>query len=263
MSKNFSTGAKYLRWSILTIILQTRNDRSSRADLLLSLAERQLSTYYSKQAKEEAEKVDKSNGKLEIRPGFEDAHEFQLATRLLEIMAEREVRADQGGEGKGRLQVRAPVLPTLPDTLPLSIRECLVAHIDSQEADHWCQTGLGFELNRREIVLKYGSRESWLRHRERLVRTLEDGDTNWHTMLFAIRLTLAAVDAQQSTWPDPLTTDLRDVFVRLSDSERGRKERGYLLAQLEMGKSARQRAREERECRHSIQTNDCLFKYCS
>lgn len=88
-------------------------------------------------------------------------------------------------------------------------------------------------------------------------------DTNWHTMLYLIRLTFSTASGSSKAYLDPaellarpfpgpseagkqLLETSRQLFRRLADDgEKGRKERGFLLGLLEIAREYKVRDWEE------------------
>lgn len=117
---------------------------------------------------------------------FENAHEFHLITRFLEL---RILNADAKEAASSStstvvskpftLPPQALVLPSIvtnPDT-PMTPKQVLLAHFASKEGSRWCERGLGLEIWRRECELKYGSLEGgdWQNSWNRLVTNLKRG----------------------------------------------------------------------------------------
>lgn len=229
MQRTFKS-VKYLWWSVMMILLQVSADLSNPAnDILLSLAERQISSHYSSlrttadlnptptttppngkleiegvpakaETQEESEKAvvkapgrDKGKGKAtsptpetaistpnpSTSPSprlleFDSTHEFFLVTRFLEL---RLLHAAQ--KPTPPPSPAAIILPSLPVPAEeaLSLRQTLLAHFASKDAERWCERGLGHEIWRREVELRHGSVEGgeWLAAWERLSRSLEKG----------------------------------------------------------------------------------------
>ncbi|GAA5911076.1 uncharacterized protein JCM6883_004262 [Sporobolomyces salmoneus] len=240
MSGTFSSNPDYTLWSIMTVILQIRDLRHPQTDLLLSLAERQATKYF------------------ESHDEYKTADEFHVVSRLLELRA-------QLATSFSASPFRSPVFPSLPSSeSPRSTKRALLEHFASAEGEKWCQSNLGFELWRRETELRFGSVEQgeWRASWERLKRTLESGDTNWHTMLYLIRCAFAVASSSSASYYDepdavkqPPTEDglrlikeTEEVFRSLmKDSPKAKVERGFLLGLLEIARECRSRGWEEDE----------------
>ncbi|KAL8278029.1 hypothetical protein RQP46_009661 [Phenoliferia psychrophenolica] len=308
----------YLWWFVESILLQVSDSTDPSNNLLLSLAERQITSHYAQlrstaglpaslptlkkgsaaQPLEiDAPKApgrDKGKGKdvgasgAETPPTpptespkgpkaleFSSTHEFHLITRFLELrVVQEEANAAALAPATSNAVAVIPaapkqpppptVLPSLPtDGVPVSLKDTLLAHFASPDANKWCERGLGLELWRREVELKYGSVDGgeWVASWNRLKHSLEQGDTNWHTMLFLIRLTFSiALGSSEmyrgaplpSPCPEPsgvgatLLQQSRVLFRGLADEgEKGLRERGFLLALLEIEKESRTRNWEE------------------
>lgn len=205
MYKNFQD-AKYLWWAIECINLQVRNLSNPINAILLSLAEHQISDYYSgRRAKAatnegiaqvsdttEALKLD-STASLEgeeestltsdlPKPTpiqFESASEFHLVTRFLELRVLYAESLAASHPSKALIAPKTQIqLPSLtPSIPPRSAREDLMLHFKSSEGDRWCERSLGFEIWRRECELRHGSLQGgeWLRSWERLQGSLQKG----------------------------------------------------------------------------------------
>ncbi|BGP37872.1 mitochondrial distribution and morphology [Rhodotorula kratochvilovae] len=236
MAKQFQD-ERYFWWSILSTILLVRDLAHPQGALLLSLAERQLSTRYAGLAAP----ADGAIAEGEQTKGYNSADEFHLVTRFLELRAQYAAAAPASTPATPTAP--ALVLPSLPctDAPPSTPAAALLAHFASPEADKWCATNLGLELWRREAELEYGSGENgtWERSVERLRGALEKGDTNWHTMLYLIRTSVALASSTSSS--APAATGLahlaraKDLFRELAtDGPKARVERGYLLALVEL-----------------------------
>lgn len=215
MYKNFQD-PKYLWWAIECINLQVRNLSNPINAILLSLAEHQISDYYSGRrakaaAKEgmaqvsgkakalELDSAATSNGEEESTPSselpaptpmqFESAPEFHLITRFLELRvlyAESLILSDPSKAlTVPKTQIQIPSLD--PSITPRSAREDLMLHFKSSEGDRWCERSLGFEIWRRECELKHGSLEGgeWLRSRQRLQDSLKNGSVRNFSRLAA------------------------------------------------------------------------------
>lgn len=118
---------------------------------------------------------------------FENAHEFHLITRFLEL---RVLNADAKEAAASTstsavvskpftLPPQALVLPSIvtnTDT-PMSPKQVLLAHFSSQEGNRWCERGLGLEIWRKECELKHGSLEGgdWQNSWDRLEASLKRG----------------------------------------------------------------------------------------
>jgi hypothetical protein len=155
---------KFMWWSLQTSVLLVADPKTKNADLLLSLAERQLSSFYQNKfdilAQAGKPNTDDEGDELE----FANANEFHLATRILELRAARErTKAAATAEGTVPSAPPALVLPSLPpagaDAAPLSAQAALLAHFASFEGHKWCSRSLGLELWRREVELRYGTLE--------------------------------------------------------------------------------------------------------
>ncbi|GJN88621.1 hypothetical protein Rhopal_001587-T1 [Rhodotorula paludigena] len=245
MAKQFGDD-RYFWWSILSTILQLRDRSHPQGALLLSLAERQLSTRYAPADKPTAS-------------SYKSAEEYHVVSRFLELRAQYAANASPSASVPSSSSP-ALVLPSLPaasDT-PLSPAAALLAHFASPEGDKWCEQNLGLELWRREAQLEHGAavQGTWESLAKRLTGALEKGDTNWHTMLYLIRVSFAlASPVSPSTSPSspdsvpPVSPDrtaplvaARDLFRRLStDSPKAKVERGYLLALVELAKEGQAR----------------------
>ncbi|GAA5837515.1 hypothetical protein JCM9279_006776 [Rhodotorula babjevae] len=260
MSKHFSD-ERYFWWSILSTILAVRDLDNPDGPLLLSIAERQLSTRYASRP---------AGGDK----GYATADEFHLVTRVLELRAQYSAAASSPSPSTSSLSPPL-VLPSLPTSTttspssdaapsaPSSPAAVLLAHFSSPEADKWCATNLGLELWRREATLAYGAagaRGTWEREVERLSGALEKGDTNWHTMLYFIRLSVALAssttpsstssssssaaptsDAPAAAAPLDHLARARTLFRQLAtDGPKAKVERGYLLGLVELAREAQQ-----------------------
>lgn len=172
---------KFMWWSLQTVVLLVADPKTDNADLLLSIAERQLSAHYvAKYAEARATADDAAAGAIE----FGNTNEFHLATRVVELRAARERTKAAGADASaqaGALAAAAVVLPSLPPraagAAPLSAQETLLAHFASGEGQKWCERGLGPEIWRRETELRYGTVEGgeWVKSWERLKAGLEKG----------------------------------------------------------------------------------------
>jgi len=173
MSKRFPD-ERYLWWSLLSTVLAVRDLANPNPDapLLVSIAERQLSTRYAASSASE---------------GYRSADEFHVVTRVLELRAQYSAASAASTTSSS---VSPPlVLPSLPRTTtstdapspaPSSPAATLLAHLSSPEADKWCATNLGLELWRREATLTYGvagagAGGAWEREVGRLKGALEKG----------------------------------------------------------------------------------------
>lgn len=190
---------KYLWWSAMSILVQVSGKWQQSHDLLLSIAERQISDHYAQQRKAadldgvvngvsskggqqvEIAAQDKGKGKqADSAPAaqpastsinsieFDSTHEFFLVTRFLELRVEQAVSkaATLAVDGEATVAPSSPpspsqlVLPSLPSCdASATPRETLLAHFASAEADKWCASGLGLEIWRREVELRHGSVE--------------------------------------------------------------------------------------------------------
>ncbi|GAA6004547.1 hypothetical protein JCM10207_000928 [Rhodosporidiobolus poonsookiae] len=244
MAKQFKD-ERYLWWSLLSVILQIRNlsRPHPQADLLLSLAERQLSTHYATANTE-----------------FASADEFHVVTRLLELRAQYAALPSAASASSA-----PPTLPSLPASeSPRTPAQALLAHLGSEHADKWCERNLGFELWKREALLQYGTTEGneWEGLWTHLRDALEKGDTNWHTMLYLVRaaFSLAAnssaayfadsSSSSPSSAPSPAGLETisrsRELFRKLAtDSPKAKVERGFVLGLLEIARELRGREWEE------------------
>ncbi|KWU46443.1 actin cytoskeleton organization protein [Rhodotorula sp. JG-1b] len=239
MAKQFKVD-RYMWWSILTTILLLRDLTHPQASLLLSLAERQLVAHYT-------------TGRKEPATAYETADEFHLITRLLELRAQYAAAAATATVASSATPSTStlvlPSLPTSPDQ-PRTAARALLDHLASSEADKRCAENLGFELWRREIELEYGSVQGgeWKRLWDRLALGLkQNGDTNWHTMLYLIRAA-CAMAAATATASRPnedgiaLLQETRSLLRELAtDSPKAQVERGYLLGVLELARELRER----------------------
>ncbi|GAA5896282.1 hypothetical protein JCM8208_001834 [Rhodotorula glutinis] len=249
MSKHFAD-ERYFWWSILSTILAVRDLANPDGPLLLSIAERQLSTRYAPR-EGDADAADQD---------YKTADEFHLVTRVLELRAQYSAAAaSSSSTSSSSPPLVLPSLPrsttttssASPDTpshTPSSPASTLLAHFSSPEADKWCATNLGLELWRREASLAYGAAGAggtWEREVERLKGALEKGDTNWHTMLYLIRLTVAL--ASSTSTPSSSSTSAasapdhllraRTLFRHLAtDGAKAKVERGYLLGLVELAR---------------------------
>ncbi|GAA5898998.1 hypothetical protein JCM5296_006982 [Sporobolomyces johnsonii] len=250
MSKSFQD-ERYLWWSIMSIVLQIRDLSNPQAELLLSLAERQLATHFAKASTSDSSKTTPS---LEYT-----SHEFHVVTRFLELRAQY---AAAKPSTPSPSSPKSLVLPSLlPADSPRNPQQALLVHLSSTEGDKWCERNLGFELWRREAELRYGTVDSgeWKQLWQRLETTLEKGDTNWHTMLYLIRSAFSiAAGSSASYFDSPLPTgqpsaagvellsQTRDSFRKLSsESPKAKVERGFLLGLLEIARECRYRGWEE------------------
>jgi len=252
--------------SLQTLILLAADPTNKNADLLLSLAERQVSAHY-------ATKFEATPNRVE----FANANEFHLVTRLLELRAANvRVKASATAAASATsvtpspvstLPAAAVVLPSLPpqaaDATPLSAQAALLAHFESSEGQKWCARGLGPEIWRRETELRYGTvtGREWAKSWDRLKASLEKGDTNWHTMLYLIRCAFALAAGSSAAYegapvghlspPDEAGVDVLDktraLFRVLAQSAAGVKERGFLLGTLEIAREARARGWDQGE----------------
>lgn len=212
MQRNFKT-TRYLWWSVMAVLLQVRDLKNSTNTILLSLAERQISEHYNQiktQAQEATAKLksgklavessapttlDKGKGKATALDSpsdspiieqsipsiqFENAHEFHLITRFLELrVLNAEAKESTSTSKPLNLPQQSLILPSIitnPE-LPQTLKEVLLAHFSSQEGDRWCERSLGLEIWRRECELKYGSLEGndWKKSWERLEKSLQKG----------------------------------------------------------------------------------------
>ncbi|ORY72573.1 actin cytoskeleton organization protein [Leucosporidium creatinivorum] len=307
MQRNFKN-EKYTWWSVMATLLQARDVSDPSTDILLALAERQISDHYSQQRKAAGLDVATPNGAPAIEGAaeggaqsqadaasekgkgkesavsadsapvasgaaleFDSAHEYFLITRFLELRALRhEAKAASATAPANADSVAVSststtsqlVLPSItPSSASLTPRQAFLAHFASKEGDKWCAGGLGLEIWRRETELRFGSIEGgeWVKSWERLSKSLEDGETNWHTMLYLIRCTFAVADrsskalfgveefsAQPSEEGAELISKSRALFRGLADnSPKGKVERGFLLGLLEIARESRRRKWEE------------------
>jgi len=82
---------------------------------------------------------------------------------------------------------------------------------------------LGLEIWNRELVLQFGSENTWVKLCERLKQSLRDGkDGNWHTIK-------TLVDAAILLKSDEQISKVHSCLGRLSQDEKFGRERGYLL----------------------------------
>ncbi|GAA5970754.1 hypothetical protein JCM21900_002379 [Sporobolomyces salmonicolor] len=252
MSKTFQD-ERYLWWSIMSIVLQIRDLSNPQAELLLSLAERQLTTHFAKSSTSD------SNDSLTFSE-YASPHEFHVVTRLLELRAQ--YTAAMPSTSSSSSSPSSLVLPSLPPSdSPRTPQQALLAHLSSTEGDKWCERNLGFELWRREAELRYGTVDGgeWKHLWQRLEMTLEKGDTNWHTMLYLVRSAVSiAAGSSASYFDSPLPTgkpsaaglellnQTRGSFQKLSSqSPKANVERGFLLGLLEIARECRSREWEE------------------
>ncbi|GAA6024099.1 hypothetical protein JCM11491_005993 [Sporobolomyces phaffii] len=244
MAGSFASNPDYTLWSIMTVILQIRDLHHPRADLLLSLAERQAAQYFESQTE------------------YKNSDEFHIVTRLLELRAHVAIASPTPSSSSSP----APIFPSLPpaDT-PRTPHGALLEHWSSAQGDKWCESNLGFELWRRESELRFGSPDGgeWKSSWDRLQRALEAGDTNWHTMLYLVRCACATAASSSASYfkqgtdttsPLPQAAGLellertREVFRKLAkESPKAKVERGFLLGQLEIARECRTRRWEEVE----------------
>ncbi|KDE03030.1 hypothetical protein MVLG_06460 [Microbotryum lychnidis-dioicae p1A1 Lamole] len=257
LHKNNPNQTHYLWWSVAAILLRVRSspttagaDVDKTNEVLLTLAERQLATHF----KPTSEGVNSDQDQQ-----YESDHEFHLVTRFLELCA-----VHRPSESTSAL-----VLPSLPSSageLPPTAR--LLRHLASPEADSYCATGLGLKIWRREVELKHGSRASgeWKAGWERMKTGIEEGDTNWHTLLYLIRSAFALADDSSLAFAG--SSDSSDFTPRLSPTAEGQQlvdetrklleqfseglhassaphERGYLLGVLEIARENRRRGWDE------------------
>lgn len=177
MSKRFPD-ERYLWWSLLSTVLAVRDLANPNPDapLLVSIAERQLSTRYAASSASE---------------GYKTADEFHLVTRVLELSTQYGAKAALPASTTSSSSSAPLVLPSLPrptdasssstdapSPAPSSPAATLLAHFSSSEADRWCATNLGLELWRREATLTYGmagAGGTWEREVGRLKGALEKG----------------------------------------------------------------------------------------
>ena len=183
MSKRFPD-ERYLWWSLLSTVLAVRDLAHPNPDapLLVSIAERQLSTRYAASSASE---------------GYKTADEFHVVTRVLELRAQYSAASPASTTSSSSSPPL--VLPSLPRTTTTttttdaassssstaapsssSPAATLLAHFSSPEADKWCATNLGLELWRREATLTYGTAGAgaggaWELEVERLKGALEKG----------------------------------------------------------------------------------------
>ncbi|TKA54938.1 hypothetical protein B0A53_02411 [Rhodotorula sp. CCFEE 5036] len=234
MAKQFKVD-RYMWWSVLTTILLLRDLAHPQASLLLSLAERQLVAHYT-------------TGRKEPATAYESANDFHLITRLLELRAQY-AAASSSATPANTSNLVLPSLPASPDQ-PRTAARALLDHLASPEADKRCAENLGFELWRREIELEYGSVQGgeWKRLWDRLVLGLkQNGDTNWHSILYLIRAAcaMAAASATASIPNEDgiaLLQETRQLLRELAtDSPKAKVERGYLLGVLELARELRER----------------------
>ncbi|GAA5885346.1 hypothetical protein JCM16303_006012 [Sporobolomyces ruberrimus] len=241
MTGSFPTNPDYTLWSIMTVILQIRDLSHPQSDLLLSLAERQASKHFDQHTE------------------YKTSDEFHIVTRLLEL------RAQLASSGSAQSSSVTPTFPSLPvSETPRTPQRVLLEHFASKEGEKCSESNLGFELWRRECELRFGSVEGgeWKASSERLRRTLESGDTNWHTMLCLIRCTFAIAASSSTSYHSDvevskaspssegvtLLAETREIYQKLSkDSPKAKVERGYLLGSLEISRECRSRGWEEVE----------------
>ncbi|GAA5929276.1 hypothetical protein JCM10213_006336 [Rhodosporidiobolus nylandii] len=260
MSKRFK-GDHYLWWSLLSTILQIRDLSNPHpdADLLLSLGEQQLSARYADVVNAPSDAH--ASSKPDPRYAFTSADEFHVATRILELRAQYAALKPADIASTTSAPIVLPSLP--PDDTPRSPAQALLAHFASPAGEKWCQSGLGFELWKREAMLQYGTVEGkdWEALWERLAATLEKGDTNWHTMLYLVRAAFslaagsssyyfAASSSSEATTPSPAGLELisrsRELLRKLATSSpKAKVERGFVLGLLEIAREARSRGWEE------------------
>ncbi|GAA5947657.1 hypothetical protein JCM3775_005249 [Rhodotorula graminis] len=257
MSKHFADD-RYFWWSILSTILAVRDlaDPNPDGPLLLSIAKRQLSTRY---ASSPSSTAGGEGGKDVEGAGYKTADEFHLVTRVLELRAQHSASAASSPTSSSSSPLVLPSLPrsTTTTTSSSSPASTLVAHFSSPEADKWCATNLGLELWRREATLAYGDAGAWEREVARLAGALEKGDTNWHTMLYLIRLSVALASSTRtssSSSASPSSTSpssapssdapehlsrARTLFRHLAtEGPKAKVERGYLLGLVELAREA-------------------------
>ncbi|GAA5968118.1 hypothetical protein JCM11641_003737 [Rhodosporidiobolus odoratus] len=265
MSQRFSKDDRYLWWSLLSTILFLRNLSTPlpQANVLLSSAERQLATRYSDSAN--APQDAHLAAKLNPKYTYTTADEFHVVTRLLELRAQYAALQPTSETAPPSSALVLPSLP--PSDAPLSPAQALLAHFASPTAEKWCDSNLGFELWKREAMLRYGSVEGkeWVVLWQRLGGALENGDTNWHTVLYLIRAAVSlAADSSAAYFSSPsvsnsekgqptstgldLLSRSRDLFRRLAtDSPRAKVERGFVLGLLEIARETRSRKWEEEQ----------------
>ncbi|GAA6061664.1 hypothetical protein JCM10212_000847 [Sporobolomyces blumeae] len=234
MASKFQDNTEYTFWSIMSIVLLVRDLKHPETDVLLSIAERQLSSYFSDPSTSQA---------------YKTPDEFQTASRVLELRVQyASASPDARSLSKG-----PPTCPSLsPSDPPRTPRRALLDHFHSPEGDKWCDQNLGFELWRREVELAHGDVDDWKLSIARLKLQLEAGDINWHTMLYLIRCSFAVAarspaataPAEDATQPpsDALQTvsAARDLFRDLSTtSPKAKVERGFPLALLEIARELR------------------------
>ncbi|KAK4053051.1 mitochondrial distribution and morphology [Microbotryomycetes sp. JL201] len=273
LQRDFRQQPQYLWWSVLATLLLVRHGQDSvtNKSLVLSLAERQISSKY---AKEQKDQNLERNGTTEINhrslddsgSQYENSHEFFVVTSLLEAQAEEEDRMQQ--ENAQDIAPKAVIrnLPSLPKQA-LSARQALLAHFASTEGEKWCKGSLEMEIRRRQAELRWGSseNETWDKACKRMSQQLKTGDTNWHTMLFLVRCAFARADAgaahatQQSTIDSAvLIANARELFEELSrTSSKAKTERGFPLALLEIARETRKRKWQE-----SDSMKDLVRRYC-
>ncbi|SCV69403.1 BQ2448_2423 [Microbotryum intermedium] len=257
LQKTFPTQTHYLWWYTAAILLQVRIsptagevDADMTDAVLLALAERQLATHFKPTSNEASSDDDQK---------FASAHEFHLVTRFLELCAIH----------RPSDSASALVLPSLPSTTEeLTPTTRLLRHLASREAGAYCATGLGLRIWRREAELKYGSGAGgeWKASWDRMKREIEEGDTNWHTMLYLVRCAFALADGSSlafdgsadslvfkpRTPPTPeghqLIDETRTLLDQFSEGlhvSSAPHERGYLLGVLEIARENRRRGWDE------------------
>lgn len=198
---------QWLWWSVMSILLQMRDPDNPSNDILLSLAERQITDHYSQRLTEHKKKAVASNGVASIEaptdkgkgkgaaegaevatavepaaeegPEYDSAHEFFIVSRFLELRARRAMAKETTSTSDAVSPSTSPsqlALPSITSSGSLSPRQTLLAHFASKEGDRWCE-GLGLEIWRREIELRLGSAEGdeWVKSWERTKKSLEGG----------------------------------------------------------------------------------------
>lgn len=175
MQKTFQN-PRYLWWSIQSIILQIEQDPTSKANgILVSIAERQLSGYFEGKERKNSDREESNGNNVKGKakavdtdedvteaaesiprlPEYESSEVYHLITRFLELRATHSLKSSITTQ-----HIPLPSLPLEPPNSPINPVEVLLTHLQSEESDQWCARQLGSEIARREMELKFGTKEN-------------------------------------------------------------------------------------------------------
>jgi hypothetical protein len=229
-TKDSPSPAGYLWWCVMSMLVQAR-DPSNRPSipLLLSLCERLISD----------------------RKETTQASEFYVRAKVLYLRATGSLsRALLPSITDDFEAISFPNNPPVePNADSRKAREELLRIFHSPEGNTFCDQNLGLELWRREIELDLGGSNDWRAGLDRCRMLLvDDGDTNWATVLglihFSINLQWPELRKGSGVAESPakggqegdLVKDARQILRKLTDGgEKGPStERGFLLGLVEL-----------------------------